>query len=387
MAESDKFSLTNCGPMDRALARVGLPSGDPPRLFVRAFLPAVLIWVPLFVLALVKPRIEGGAAVSFFEDLSTHVRFLLVVPLLVLVEASIGRRTKQVASHFVEARLVSAADRPRFDVLLRRAGRAFDSALAEALIAGLSAWFVWSAVQNFRADELQFWFEELGHEGARLSAAGWWYVIGSWLSSFLLLRWFWRYVVWCWFLQRLSRLDLQVLATHPDQSAGLGFVSFGHIAFAQLGFTVSCLVAGAIATRVLHEGASLVSYQWPLAAFAAISIALGLAPLAAFWRPLRIAKETAVLVYGSFASKYIQDFHVRWIGTRAGETPLESSGDVQGLADIGGSLDRVYDMRLLPISLKTVIAYAVAALAPMLPLLLLVMPFRDLLRLLMQAMI
>jgi hypothetical protein len=164
-------------------------------------------------------------------------------------------------------------------------------------------------------------------------------------------------------------------------------VSFGHTAFAQLGFTVSCLVAGAIATRVLHEGASLVSYQWPLAAFVAISIALGLAPLAVFWRPLRIAKETAMLVYGSFASKYIQDFHARWIGTRAGEAPLESSGDVQGLADIGGSLDRVYDMRLLPISLKTTIAYAVAALAPMLPLLLLVMPLRDLLRLLMQAMI
>jgi hypothetical protein len=303
------------------------------------------------------------------------------------VEASIGRRTKQVASHFVEARLVSTGDRPRFDLLLQRAGRAFDSALAEALIAGLAAWFVWTAVQSFRGDGLQFWFEETGPDGERLSGAGWWYVIGSWLPSFLLLRWLWRYAVWCWFLQRLSRLDLLVLATHPDQSAGLGFVSFGHTAFAQLGFTVSCLVAGAIATRVLHEGASLVSYQWPLAAFVAISIALGLAPLTVFWRPLRIAKETAMLAYGSFASKYIQDFHARWIGTRAGEAPLESSGDVQGLADVGGSLDRVYGMRLLPISLKTAIAYAVAALAPMLPLLLLVMPLRDLLRLLMQAMI
>src|SRR5688572_9238652 len=239
MAESDKFSLTNCGPLDRALARIGLQSGDPPRLFVRAFLPAVLIWVPLLVLALLKPRIEGGASVSFFEDLSTHVRFLLVVPLLVLVEASIGRRTKQVAAHFVEARLVSAADRPRFDALLRKAGRAFDSALAEALVAGLAAWFVWSAAQSFRTDGLQFWFEEAGPEGVSLSAAGWWYVIGSWLPAFLLLRWIWRYLVWCWVLQRLSRLDLQVLATHPDQSAGLAFVSFGHTAFAQVGFTVS----------------------------------------------------------------------------------------------------------------------------------------------------
>jgi hypothetical protein len=387
MAETQGFTLTNRGPCDRALAHVGLQSTDPPRLFVRAFLPAVLIWLPLLVFALVDRRPAAGVAVSFFEDLSTHVRFLLVVPLLVIVESSIGRRTQQVAAHFLQARLVSPADRPRFDALLRKAGNAFDSALAEALVAGLAAWFVWSAVQTFRADGLQFWFEAGGPERARLTAAGWWYVFGSWLPTFLLLRWLWRYLVWCWLLQRLSRLDLQVLATHPDCSAGLAFVSFGHTAFAQLGFAVSCLVAGAIGTRVLHEGASLVSYQWPLAAFVAISIAVGLAPLAVFWRPLRIAKEAAMLAYGSYASRYVQDFHARWIGTAAAETPLDSSGDVQGLADIGGGLDRVYDMRLLPISLKTAIAYAVAAVAPMLPLLLLVMPLRDLLRLLMQAMI
>jgi hypothetical protein len=387
MAESDEFSLTNCGPCDRALARLGLQSADAPRIFVRALLPAVLVWVPLLLFALVAPRKGQGSAVSFCEDLSTHVRFLLVVPLLVIVEASIGRRTRQVAAHFLQGRLVTQADRPRFDSLLRRAGRAFGSASAEALIAGLSAWLVWSAVRSFRTDGLQFWFEETGPEGVVLSAAGWWYVIGSWLPLFLLLRWFWRYVVWCWLLHRLSRLDLQVLATHPDRSAGLGFVSFGHTAFAQLGLAVSCLVAGTIGTRVLHEGASLASYQQPLAVFVAISILLGLAPLAVFWRPLRMAKEAAMQLYGSFASRYVQDFHARWIGTPAGEAPLESSGDVQGLADIGGSLERVYAMRLVPITITAAVAFAVAAVAPMLPLLLLVMPLRDLLRLLMQAMI
>jgi hypothetical protein len=387
MAESDEFSLTNCGPCDRALARLGLQSADAPRIFVRALLPAVLVWVPLLLFALVAPRKGQGSAVSFCEDLSTHVRFLLVVPLLVIVEASIGRRTRQVAAHFLQGRLVTQSDRPRFDSLLRRAGRAFGSASAEAPIAGLSAWLVWSAVRSFRTDGLQFWFEEAGPEGVVLSAAGWWYVIGSWLPLFLLLRWFWRYVVWCWLLHRLSRLDLQVLATHPDRSAGLGFVSFGHTAFAQLGLAVSCLVAGTIGTRVLHEGASLASYQQPLAVFVAISILLGLAPLAVFWRPLRMAKEAAMQLYGSFASRYVQDFHARWIGTPAGEAPLESSGDVQGLADIGGSLERVYAMRLVPITITAAVAFAVAAVAPMLPLLLLVMPLRDLLRLLMQAMI
>jgi hypothetical protein len=379
MTEADSFSLTNCGPLDRALARVGLKSADPPHLFLRALLPPLVVWLPLAALAFLQPRTAESAGLSFLQDLATHVRFLVVVPLLLLVEGPIGRRTRLVAAHFVQANLITPADRPRFDALLRRSGRAFDSTLAEVVIASLAALFVWSAMGNFLADDMLFWFEEAAGGRARLTPAGWWYAIGSLLPPFLLLRWIWRYLVWCWLLQRLSRLDLQVIATHPDHAAGLGFVNFGHSTFALLGFTVSCLVSGAIGTRLLHEGASLATYQWPLAAFVCLSTAVGLAPLTVFWRPLRIAREAGMLAYGALSSRYIQDFHRKWVGTRAAETPLDASGDVQGLADIGGSFERVYAMRPLPITL--------AAAAPMLPLLLTVMPLRDLLKLLMQAMI
>jgi hypothetical protein len=106
-----------------------------------------------------------------------------------------------------------------------------------------------------------------------------------------------------------------------------------------------------------------------------------------FQRPMRYAREAGLLAYGAFATRYVQDFQRRWIGTEAGMAPLEASGDVQGLADIGGSFERVYAMRPSPISLRTAVAFAVSAVAPMLPLLLLVMPLRDLLKLLMRAMI
>ncbi len=328
MTGARNFSLTNCGPVDRALARVGLESGAPPRLFLRAFLPACAIWIPLAVLALLASREEAGAAIGFFQNLSTHVRFLVVVPFLVLVEASIGRRTRVVAAQFVAAKLISADDRARYDALLRRSSRAFDSGVAEAVIAILAAVFVWSAIRRLVSDGVLFWFEAPAADGARLSPAGWWYALGSLLPSFLLLRWIWRYLVWCWLLQRVSRLDLQVVATHPDRTAGLAFVIFGHGAFAQLAFAVSCLVAGAVGTRVLHEGASLAAHQWPLLVFVCLSILVGLAPLAVFWRPLLAAKEAGMLAYGTFSSRYVQGFHRKWIGTRAGESPLEASGDV-----------------------------------------------------------
>lgn len=381
------FSLTNCGPVDRALARIGLPSGAPPRLLLRAFLPALLVWVPIAVLAWLASAAGGEPDVPFAQDLATHVRFLVFVPLLVLIEASIGRRTRLAALKFGEAGLVAAPDRPRFEAELRACRRAIDSPLAEAAIGALAASFVVTAIRSFETDGVLFWFEEGSEAGVQLSTAGWWYAVGSVLPPFLFLRWIWRYLVWCWFLFRTSRLDLSLVATHPDGAAGLEFVGFCHAAFAGLVFAVSSLVAGAIGTRVLHEGASLLHYRWPLAVFVILATLVGILPLAAFWRPMRRARESGLLAYGGFASRYALDFHRRWIGTEAGKAPLDASGDVQGLADIGGSLERVYSMRPLPISLKTTLSFAVAAGAPMLPLLLAVMPLRDLLKILIQAMI
>lgn len=384
---ANEFSLSPCGPVDRALARVGLWSDQPPRLLLRAFLPALVVWVPLALLAWLRPAGNGAAAVGFFQDLSTHVRFLVFAPLLVLIEASIGRRTRLVAAQFIQAQLVAPAGQPRFAALLRRARKAIDSSLAETIIAALAIFFVWTAVRAFESDGILLWMEVTGEAGVRLSAAGWWYAVGSVIPPFLLLRWTWRYLVWCWLLHRVSRLDLRLAATHPDLAAGLGFVSFGHTAFAGLAFAVSCVVAGAIGTRVLHEGAALATYQWPLAVYVAAAIIVGIAPLAAFWRPLRVAKEAGVLEYGTFASRYAQEFEGRWIGRGEGRAPLAAAADISGLADIGGACERVYAMRLLPVTLKTALAFAGAAAAPLLPLLLAVMPLKDLLKLLMQAMI
>lgn len=387
-AAHEDFSLTNCGPLDRAMARAGLKSTAPPRLFVRAFVPAALIWIPLFVLALARPRDGAGAAISFFEDLATHVRFLLVVPLLVIAESTIGRRTKLVAAQFASANLLTAGDGPRFKALLAKAGRALESNAAEAVIGIFAAGFVWTAVRQILGDGTTFWFEEAAPgDGARLTPAGWWYAIGSWLTAFLFLRWVWRYLVWSWLLFRLSRLDLQLVATHPDRAAGLNFVSFGHTAFANLGFAASCLVAGAIGTRVLNEGATLGSFKFALTAFVGLSIVIGLLPLTVFWRPLWRAKETGIFEYGALWSRYVRDFHRKWIGTKAGESPIEARDDIGPLCDIGESFERAAGMRIMPITLRSALVFAAAGFAPMLPLVLMVMPLQELLKLLMRAMI
>lgn len=226
--EEAGFSLTDRGPLDHLLARVGLKGAGSPGHLARAFLPALIVWFPLLVLAFILPREGDAASVTFFEDLATHMRFLVVVPLLVLVERGIGRLTAVVANQFVGAGLVGPEERARFDDVLRKFMKALDSALAEAVIALLAVAFVAFAVRSLTTDGVLFWFEEASADGERLTTAGWWYALGSLLPPFLFLRWAWRYVVWCGFLRRMSRMNLRIVATHPDRAGGLRFVSLGH---------------------------------------------------------------------------------------------------------------------------------------------------------------
>jgi hypothetical protein len=54
--------------------------------------------------------------------------------------------------------------------------------------------------------------------GATRTMAGWWHVFVSLpIFQFLMVRWLWRYLIWCRLLWRISRLDLQLIPTHPDQ--------------------------------------------------------------------------------------------------------------------------------------------------------------------------
>jgi len=66
---------------------------------------------------------------------------------------------------------------------------------------------------------------------------------------------------------------------------------------------------------------------------------------------------------------------------------MDAADDIGALADLGGSFERVDNMRLLPLVTKNAIALAIAAAVPMLPLLLTVIPLKDLLKLVGQSLI
>jgi len=79
--------------------------------------------------------------------------------------------------------------------------------------------------------------------------------------------------------------------------------------------------------------------------------------------------------YGVLAAQYTREFHEKWIqGGASADEPLVGSADIQSLADLANSYEVVRGMRAMPFGRDTIIQVGVAALVPLLPLALTVLP-------------
>lgn len=381
-----EFALAPGGPVDRAQMWMKITTEDSLRLGRRALVAAMVAWLPLLVMVILHPNRDAN--ISFLRDIALHARFLLILPLLVIAEGPIRERSRMVVAHFRSSGLVADEDIPQFDAIVRKGIRLVDSTVAELLVILLSAAAVYSAMRGVLSEQAVFWFEKVNAQGHGLSAAGWWYAaFASPIFVFLMLRWLWRYLVWWWFLGRVAKLDLRLTGTHPDRAGGLGFVSFHQSVFARLTFAVGCGVSAAAANRILYAGATLVSYKVPIIGIAIGAVILGIAPLLAFTPRLLAAKRKGWSTYSRFSSDYVLKFEQKWFTAGGTKEEALGSGDIQSLADLGGSFERLVQMQVALVDRRLILSFLFAAVGPMLPLLLTIMPLKEIIRVLLKALI
>jgi hypothetical protein len=187
-----------------------------------------------------------------------------------------------------------------------------------------------------------------------------------------------RMLIWFWFLLRVSRLKLQLLPAHPDRAGGLGFLGGSTIAFTPFLFAQGALLAGQIANRILYNGRSLLSFKLTIVGFVCFFLAVILAPLLVFTPQLDRAQREGNAKYGAFASEYVMDFDQKWMQRKESDEQMLGSGDIQSLADLGNSFAVVREMRVIPFATGDVLRLLVAAVVPMVPLLLTIMPLDQL---------
>jgi hypothetical protein len=283
---------------------------------------------------------------------------------------------------FIARRIIVPEDMPKFDEAIDSAMRVRNSVTVEIalliLVYTLGLWIWRSNIATGAAS----WYAIPDGTNLRLTFAGYWYAFVSIpIFQFILLRWYFRFFLWFQFLWRVSRLNLSLIATHPDRAAGLGFLGASTYAFGPILFAQGTLLAGLIASRVLYEGQNLMVFKMEAAGFVAFFVVVILIPLVLFAPCLANAKRRGLRDYGRLGSRYVQGFDEKWIkGGAPKEEELIGSGDIQSLADLGNSFMVVQEMRLVPFGVKDVARLAAATAAPLIPLALTVVSLEELVR-------
>jgi len=347
----------------------------------------LITWVPLLILSLIEGRALGATPrESFLLDFAAYARFFLGIPLLFVAEIIVGPRLRTAGLHFLRAGIVRPEDTPAVEAAITRVRRRREAMLPELIIIG----FALSANRYLNIEAVAgvtptaTWSTIALKDGIELSLAGYYYYfVAVPILIFFFLRWLWRLTIWTLFLREMSRLKLILVATHPDRAAGLGFLGNAHISLGIFAFAFSSVLSANVAFQVYFEAVPIDSFKVLYAVFLILSELVCLGPLLIFTPLLARTRREGLRKYSILANTYNRAFEQKWVAGQAPQDePLLGSGDIQSLADLGNSFGMIREMKPFPFSSQNIIQIAVIASLPGLPLIFLVMPVGEILKLL-----
>lgn len=379
--EAPEFSLVLGGPLFAFFRRARLSGHTLEFSRRRVVVIAAVAWLPLLLLALIGGHAIGGLLqIPFLYDIEAQVRFLIALPMLIVAEVIVHSRLVHTVRRFVERRLIVPEEMTKFHAAIASAMRIRNSVAVELtlllLVYTLGLW-VW---RSQIATGSPTWYATPEGTALHLTLAGYWYAFVSIpIFQFMLVRWYLRFFIWFQFLWRVSKLNLRLIATHPDRAAGIGFLGQSTYAFGPILFAQGTMLAGLIANRVLHGGENLMAFKMELAGLVALMILLLFSPLLSFSPSLSRVKRHGLRAYGRLGSRYVEAFEEKWIrGAAPNDEELLGSGDIQSLADLGNSFAVVQEMRVVPFSVKDLVRLAAITSAPLLPLTLTIFSLEEL---------
>jgi hypothetical protein len=373
------FSLALGGPLYQLYLRTKLSTPPLGLLRRRVLIISLICWGPLLILSAMSGQALGRVPVPFLLDVEAHVRFLVAVPLLIIAELIVHRRLVVVVRQFTERGIIAGDNRARFAQIIDSTMRLRNSVLIEVVLLVFCftvAHWVWR--ERF-ALPVATWYAVKSGATMSLSRAGVWYAFISLpIFRFLLFRWYFRIFLWYQFLWRVRGLPLQLNLFHPDHAAGLGFLAGSIPAFSPVLVAQTTLLSGAIGDRIWHTGASLVDFKLEIAGAIVFLMLWVLTPLAFFVAHLEQAQRAAKREFGILSSEYVDRFRNKWVQHKTENAePLLGTPDLQSLADLGNSFKTVTESRLVPFGKETLTRLVGLLILPLLPLILTVIPFKE----------
>jgi len=368
---SPDFSLVLGGPVYQLLGKTHLGGDHLELLYRRLLVITSITWLPLLLLATIGPLAGSAGRLSFLRDVEVHARFLVALPILIAAELLVHARLTPIVRRFIDLRIILPADLPRFNRAVKAAVRLRNSVPLEiALLACVYIFGLWLWSDRVVLGTAT-WYARAGGRW-ELTPAGFWYVFVSIpIAQFVLLRWYMRFFIWYRFLWQVSRINLNLIASHPDRCGGMGFLGKTSWAFGPILFAQGAMLAGVVASRVLYRGESLPSFKLQIGGFIAFFLVVILGPLLMFTPKMAAARRKGLGEFALLAQRYVEGFQQKWIaGQHTSDQELLGTGDIQSLADLGNSFGLARDMRVVPFGLDDITRLAAVTAAPFLPLLL-----------------
>lgn len=344
----------------------------------RAFLLAMIAWLPLAVWAIIKGRAFPG---QFSEPLlghyGVHIRCLLAIPLFVMAEGTVHGATRDLLAQ-----------------LLRRGVVREDSALQEAvggvlrLRRQMLPWIIvaavtlaWIVLPETQPRHELLWADE-GHPSPLSHGfGGWWFLyVSRTIYVALGFGWFWRLLLLGILLRRIAKLDLNLVPTHPDGFAGLGPIARIPAAFAPVILAVSAVLASGWAHNVVFHGVTLASLRIPALSFLAIMLVLFISPVLSFTPVLTAARRVGLQEYGELIARHGRGVRERWIkGQAVPDDGLLAAPEIGPVADTIALYDAVWRIRPVLVNKATIATVLGAIIIPLIAVIAIRVPVGNLL--------
>ncbi|MDF1632994.1 hypothetical protein [Mycoplana sp. MJR14] len=292
------------GPFFELQKRMGLLRRDALNARRRALLYVAIAWLVPLVLALPESLRLRPFGMTYIADVGLWGRFVLAIGAVVLAEEQVEERLRVKLRHFAAAPLIAPDSMPAAARAVNRALRLRNSRGAEVLCLlvayALSAW----ALRYELKGDAYFWAASVTETGRHITLAGWWALLVSLpLFWFLVLRGFWRHFVWSQLLRAIARLELRLVASHPDGKGGLAFLADYPNAYMTFMFGLSCALAAGFAQHISAETLSVKMLTTVMGVWLAVVLGFFVWPLSAFARPLRRLREGTMLAAAALATR------------------------------------------------------------------------------------
>lgn len=377
------------GPLDRLDAWLRMRRPPPYGTAIKLTIIVGLGWVPLVVLTAIDGTLLGPAASQpFWAELQTHVAMLVTLPAFVLAQPTIHARVARIALHFVRSGVVPADEIPVYHEQLQRVAKLRDSSFVQlaVLVAAFAFGFLRTAST---ATDMSAWaVDRTGSEPAFTPAGAALVLVSRPILAVWLGMTVWRWVVYVALVARLARLKLRIVASHPDGAGGLAFVDGLPKAFGVTVFGVSATIAASMARDILFRGAHVEQFKLPFAVLVGSLVAVLIGPLTIFGPRLAAAARAARLDYAILAGRHARLFEDRWVRESGGrDDELLGASEISSLADMDASYQNVVRMRTLPVGRAALIAVALPAVVPFVPVAAIEIPIADVLKQLAGALI